>query len=90
VIDKPLLCAGKVYRGVIVVTFSAGDQTKTVVIGTANRQAVQLYEAADFAEAVALIDAALALTTLPCLPVRETDGGARAVGLFGNGSIQTA
>jgi hypothetical protein len=84
--EKKALCTGRVYRGVVIILINTNGLSRAVVIGTANRQAVQLYECADYAEACALVDAALRLTTDMVLPVREEDGGARAVGV-GNGSM---
>jgi hypothetical protein len=87
---RRLLCIAKVYRGLIVEQISGAELPRAIVFTTANRKPVQLFQCSNFAEACAWIEAELQKTTLPVLPVRETDGGARAVGLYGNGSIQTA
>ena len=86
--DKAPLCTGRTYRGILILTIRTDDESRCVVVGTANRQAVQLHECTSFNEATALVDAALLLTVGTVVPVQES-GGARADG-FGAGSIYTA
>lgn len=70
---KTGLCSARTYRGVLVVSVEPSREPLTLVLSTANRQAVTLYECANPGEAYALIDSALALSALP---VRQCgDGG---------------
>lgn len=85
-IQKNPLCIGHVYRGVVSLTIRPNTpEAATVVVGAVNGQDVKLFECNDEAEARALIDAALLLTALPV----HGFGGARAVGLSGNGSTRS-
>lgn len=83
---KTGLCSARTYRGVLVVSVAPSIEARTLVLGTAHRQAVTLYECANSDEAYALIDSALALAGLPMRqcgdggPVQcNGAGGARAV-----------
>jgi threonine dehydrogenase-like Zn-dependent dehydrogenase len=84
--DKTPLCTGQSYRGVVIMTIHADGESRVVVVGTAHRQAVQLFECESMSEAYALVDAALTLEAADNLP--GLDGGARAV-VYGDGPIQT-
>ncbi len=80
--DRAPLCTGRTYRGVVILTIHADGDTRCVVVGTANRQAVTLYECGSFGEATALVDAALLLDGATVLPVA---GGARVTDIgFGS------
>ncbi len=81
--DRAPLCTGRTYRGVVILTIHADGDTRCVVVGTANRQAVQLHECTSFNEATALVDAALLLDGATVLPVQESGARVTDIG-FGS------
>lgn len=83
--EKLPLCKGRVYRGVILLTISADDESRVVVVGTPRRQVVQLFECESMSEACALVDAALTLEAADNLPVLVS---ARAT-VYGDGPMQS-
>lgn len=88
------LCDALVYRGMVIVcvlpreALADDGNPRFVVIATAHRQAVNLYECESIDEAIGLIDAICAAGQIFNLPEGEP-GGARAVECVA-GSMQPA
>jgi hypothetical protein len=86
--EKLPLCDALMYRGTMIVCVIPreamvdgellDDAPRFVVIGTANRQAVNLYECESIDEAISLVDAICAAGQVFNLPAGVA-GGARAV-----------